>query len=60
MTGALIELNAETDFVARNEAFQATGAQDRPGGAGRRRRRRGSARAPRVEGGQTVGERSPT
>src|SRR5450432_656361 len=24
MTGALIELNAETDFVARNEGFQAT------------------------------------
>ncbi|MHB8528713.1 MAG: translation elongation factor Ts, partial [Caulobacteraceae bacterium] len=23
MTGALVELNAETDFVARNEAFQA-------------------------------------
>ena len=22
MTGAVIELNAETDFVARNEAFQ--------------------------------------
>src|SRR5271155_2868430 len=24
MTGAVIELNAETDFVARNETFQAT------------------------------------
>jgi len=27
MNGALIELNAETDFVARNAAFQALGAQ---------------------------------
>jgi len=27
MTGALIELNAETDFVARNERFQATARQ---------------------------------
>jgi len=27
MTGAVIELNAETDFVARNEVFQATASK---------------------------------
>ena len=27
MTGAVIELNAETDFVARNETFQAPPAR---------------------------------
>src|SRR5271156_5079275 len=43
MTGALIELNAETDFVARNELFQtaarkvATAAPDGGGGGERRR-----------------------
>src|SRR5277367_6778955 len=55
MTAAVIELNAETDFVARNEAFQgvarkiAATALDVDGDAE-------AVRAARIEGGDTVGE----
>ncbi len=55
MTAAVIELNAETDFVARNEAFQevarkiAATALDVDGGVD-------AVRAARIDGGQTVDE----
>jgi elongation factor Ts len=55
MTGALIELNAETDFVARNDAFQAlarkiaTAALDMRGGVE-------ALRATALDNGQTVSE----
>jgi len=55
MTAAVIELNAETDFVARNEAFQgvarkiAATALDVDGDVD-------AVRATRLEGGQTVDE----
>jgi elongation factor Ts len=55
MTGALIELNAETDFVARNEGFQAlarkiaTVALDVPGDVE-------ALRATALDDGQSVGE----
>jgi elongation factor Ts len=55
MTGAVIELNAETDFVARNDAFQAlarkiaAAALDVEGNV---ETLRGAA----MDGGQTVGE----
>ncbi|HEY2179355.1 MAG TPA: translation elongation factor Ts [Caulobacteraceae bacterium] len=55
MTGALIELNAETDFVARNDGFQAlarkiaAAALDIDGGVE-------ALRAAPLEGGQSVGE----
>jgi elongation factor Ts len=55
MTGALVELNAETDFVARNELFQnaartaAVAALDAAGGVE-------AIGAARTADGQTVGE----
>ena len=55
MTGAVIELNAETDFVARNELFQnaaravAKAALDVDGGVD-------DLSAAKVEGGQSVGD----
>ncbi len=55
MTGALIELNAETDFVARNELFQASArkvaiaALDTAGDVD-------ALREAALDGGQTVGE----
>jgi elongation factor Ts len=55
MTGALIELNAETDFVARNEGFQAMARQiavaalDVEGGVD-------ALREAKLASGQTVGE----
>ena len=55
MTGALIELNAETDFVARNEGFQAMARQiavaalDVEGGVD-------ALRDAKLASGQTVGE----
>ena len=47
MTGAVIELNAETDFVARNELFQAAARKIARCGAGCQRRSRGPAPPPR-------------
>lgn len=58
MTGALIELNAETDFVARNEGFQtmarqiAVAALDVDGGVD-------ALRDAKLADGQTVGEAVP-
>jgi elongation factor Ts len=55
MTGALIELNAETDFVARNEGFQAlarkiaTAALDIDGGVE-------AVRTAHLDGGHSVSE----
>ena len=41
--GVLVELNCETDFVAKNADFQALAAQDRRGGQGAQAGRRGRA-----------------
>ena len=54
MTGAVVELNSETDFVARNETFQA--AARTAGGAALDSEHVEALGAAMVEGGGTVGD----
>ena len=56
MTGAAVEVNAETDFVARNELFQDAARKHRQGRARRRRRRRGARRRQDRRAARRVGD----
>ncbi len=58
--GVVVEVNSETDFVARNPEFQALATIDRRCRAGARRRRRGAARPALSRRRHRCRRRSPT
>ena len=57
---AIVELNSETDFVSRNEQFQALVEERRRGGAEDRRQARIGACAPSSPAARPSRARSPT